>query len=279
MQVIDALARDDSWADVSQPIGVRRVDALVALIERHRPSGAMPHVCGRAATARSGGDGGGPSSSAVCGACVADSGNAAIERAVTRVEVEVVIDLATLVGLNDESAILRGVGPIPAEVVRAMIAADPKSTLRRIITDPRTGVVTEVSARRHVVDAATRRLIDARDTTCRFPNCTQPAHRCECDHAEAFGAGGRTVPGNLGLACKRHHQCKTHAGWRILGSDASGACTWVSPLGRAYRHQPEPQLPEPVGIAPMRAAPKRKSPRQCSRLERRLEDHPEFIGF
>ena len=39
-----------------------------------------------------------------------------------------------------------------------------------------------------------RRLINDRDTTCRFPTCRQPASRTDCDHTVAYDTGGRPAP-------------------------------------------------------------------------------------
>ena len=201
-RTIDALAQQPTTADPSQAIGLRRVAALFALLTQHSTSGT----------------------SAV------------------PVQVDVVIDLDTLLGLNDQPANVHGAGPLPADVARELIAGDPRATIRRIVTDPVTAAPIELG-RRYRIDTALRRLIEARDGSCRFPGCGRPAHRCECDHAQAFDSGGTSTTRNLGLACKRHHQCKTHAGWQITNSAEDGSCTWVSPLGRQYHHSPAPVLP------------------------------------
>ncbi len=201
-RAIDALAQQPALADPSQPIGVRRVAALLALLTRHTTS----------------------------------------DNAAVPVQVDIVIDLETLLGLNDHPAHVHGAGPLPADVARELIAGDPRATIRRIVTDPVTAAPIELG-RRYRIDTALRRVIEARDGSCRFPGCGQPAHRCECDHAQAFESGGTSTTRNLGLACKRHHQCKTHAGWQITSTDDDGTCTWVSPLGRQYRHSPTPVLP------------------------------------
>jgi len=45
--------------------------------------------------------------------------------------------------------------------------------------------------------------------------------------------------------CKHHHQLKTHAGWQIIASHPDGSCTWRSPLGRIYEHEPLELVPPP----------------------------------
>jgi hypothetical protein len=88
-----------------------------------------------------------------------------------------------------------------------------------------------------------REFIEARDRTCRFPGCDRRATDCQMDHAIPWEDGGATGPGNVGALCTRHHQVKTHGGWRIDAADSSGSCTWRSPLGRIYSRAPEPVLP------------------------------------
>ena len=73
----------------------------------------------------------------------------------------------------------------------------------------------------------------ARDRTCRFPGCAQPGHRTDIDHAIPWDEGGTTSPDNLGLLCRRHHQMKTHGGWRV-NSFSNGSCEWISPRGKKF---------------------------------------------
>jgi hypothetical protein len=85
-----------------------------------------------------------------------------------------------------------------------------------------------------------------RDRTCVGPGCTRPARRCDLDHTRDHGRGGRTLPGNIGPSCKRHHPDKDR-GW-TLAQPEPGTFVWGSPLGRTYRTRGEPvrpDLPEP----------------------------------
>jgi len=56
------------------------------------------------------------------------------------VEAQVIIDLPTLLGLADNPGELAGVGPVPAEVARAL-AADDGATWRRLVVEPVTGAL------------------------------------------------------------------------------------------------------------------------------------------
>jgi hypothetical protein len=156
-----------------------------------------------------------------------------------RALINLTIDLPTLLGLRDGAAELIGAGAIPAEVACELLA---DARFRRIITDPMTGELLDYGRRTYAVSEALRRYIAARDQTCRFPSCGTAASRCEIDHAIPWSRGGATDRGNLGALCTRHHQLKTHGGWRITESDLDGSCTWTSPQGRRYEHRPRPVL-------------------------------------
>jgi len=161
-----------------------------------------------------------------------------------RAHVDVVIDLPTLLGLAEGpagSAEIRGAGPVSADVVRDLLA-DPNVavTMRRLVTDPVTGHLLDYGRRTYEIPDPLRRYLVARDRTCRFPGCNRRAEKCQLDHATAWDDGGQTNPQNLGALCQRHHQLKTHAGWHITDSESDGSCTWHSPRGRRYDHNPPP---------------------------------------
>jgi hypothetical protein len=81
-------------------------------------------------------------------------------------------------------------------------------------------------------------FVTARDLTCRFPTCRQPAWRCDLDHTTPYDQGGRTCPCNLGGLCRFHHQLKQHRLWRLT-QPVPGAFTWITPAGRAYAIEPD----------------------------------------
>jgi hypothetical protein len=73
-----------------------------------------------------------------------------------------------------------------------------------------------------------RALVEARDQTCGFPTCRQPAWRCEQDHTIAHRLGGPTCPCNLSPECSRHHHLKHLPSWR-LDQPRPGVLTWTTP--------------------------------------------------
>ena len=146
------------------------------------------------------------------------------------VTVNLTIDLPTLMGLAENPGQIAGYGAIPASVAREL-AADAK--WRRFITDPITGNLIDYGRQSYEPPQDLKDFLIARDQTCRFPGCRQSARRSDIDHAQAWDDGGKTSADNLGVLCRRHHQMKTHGGWRLI-SNADGSCEWISPLGKKY---------------------------------------------
>lgn len=154
------------------------------------------------------------------------------------VTVNVTIDLPTLLGLAENPGQLSGYGPIPASVARTL-ASDGK--WKRFITDPQTGVLLDYGRQTYEPPQALVDFLIARDRTCRFPGCRRSALLSDLDHAQSWESGGVTSLQNLGALCRRHHQLKTHGGWKIE-SEADGSCTWTSPLGKKYFTPARPTL-------------------------------------
>jgi hypothetical protein len=167
------------------------------------------------------------------------------------VSIDVVVDLATLLHLQDGPAELMGPGipgsvPVTAEAIRHVLD-DPSIgiTLRRLVSDPLTGTLIDRGRSTYEAPDALRAFLSLRDRTCRFPGCARSAVACQMDHAIPWDAGGQTDLDNLGALCVRHHQLKTLGGWTIRDSRRDGRCTWISPSGRRYVHEPPPVLGEP----------------------------------
>ena len=83
-----------------------------------------------------------------------------------------------------------------------------------------------------------REQVTARDVTCRFPTCRQPVWRCDLDHSVPYDQGGPTCLCNLGSLCRFHHQLKQQPGWELT-QPVPGRFEWMTPLGRAYRVEPD----------------------------------------
>jgi len=153
-----------------------------------------------------------------------------------RPHIRVHVAATTLLGRDDAPAELERYGPITASAAREL-AAD--GDWRRILTDPASGAVLDVGRTTYRPPAALADHVQARDRTCRFPGCRQPAVRCQLDHTTPYPKGP-TAAGNLGALCTHHHRLKTETGWELLQHD--GYFLWHSPGHRYYTVGPEPAL-------------------------------------
>ncbi|MBO0824032.1 MAG: HNH endonuclease, partial [Actinobacteria bacterium] len=78
-----------------------------------------------------------------------------------------------------------------------------------------------------------REYVCARDITCTFAVCRQPAWRTDLDHTVPWHLGGPTASSNLGARCRTHHKIKQLTGWKVEQS-LTGAFTWTTPVGNTY---------------------------------------------
>ncbi|WP_456844594.1 DUF222 domain-containing protein [Cellulomonas sp. P5_C6] len=197
-----------------------------------------------------------------------------------RVAVQLSVAATTLLGLDDAPGFLGSYGPVPAQVAREL-AQD--GTWRRVLTDT-TGQVCAVGTTSYRPGADLTRTVQARDVTCTFPGCRQPATRCELDHRTPYdhhrgaveqlhpthGPGDehngepQTCEANLHALCKHHHQAKTEGWWNVTYNPATGVSTWTDRHGLTYArhparihttpdlltHQPPPPTPVPLGDPP-----------------------------
>ncbi|MET8845497.1 DUF222 domain-containing protein [Amycolatopsis sp. NPDC004625] len=150
-----------------------------------------------------------------------------------RTEVFLHIDLATYLGLGQSPATLAGRGPIAAAVARHIISG-ADTTLRRVLTDPRTGHATELSPTRYPVQQD--EFIRVRDQECRQPGCTRPAQNCGVERTRTKGTteGDASQPVTY---CARHRRLKEQPGWNFeVTSD--GTVNVETPAGNVHSTTP-----------------------------------------
>jgi hypothetical protein len=156
-----------------------------------------------------------------------------------RTEVLVTVSAETLAGLSDEPGELAGSGPITAQHAREL--ADDDAVWRRMLTDPATGTVLEVSQHTYRPSRELARTITARDVTCRFPGCRRAATGCDIDHTTPWPHGA-TEASNLAVLCRSHHLLKHHTNWRV--EHLPGAIMkWTTPGGRVFHTYPADHRP------------------------------------
>jgi hypothetical protein len=139
---------------------------------------------------------------------------------------------AELAGTSTRAAILRAAAKAAAKV-RREAAADQETG---------GGCAHTVASPAYRPPVTIRDLVEARDQTCRFPGCRQPAWRGDLDHTTPFHCGGLTCPCNLGPLCRRHHRLKQEHHWK-LAQTSPGTFQWKTPAGRIHAttvHQHSP---------------------------------------
>ncbi len=154
------------------------------------------------------------------------------------VHVQVVISLASLLGLDSKPAYLDGYGAITSTALRRILEAGDV-TLTRLLCDPINGGVMVADPTRYRPSDKLRHTANCRDRHCRMPVCQ--ARVRHLDHLQARVDAGLTTEENLQGLNERCHLTKHHPGWKVTG-DATSVITWQTPTGHLYRSLPPPVL-------------------------------------
>ncbi|MFE3192011.1 DUF222 domain-containing protein [Nocardia sp. NPDC059240] len=204
-------------------VAQRRADALIALADG---TGRLVCQCGQADCPR------------------AVVGETPVAR---KALVQVGVSAETLAGLQDNPALLSGLGAIDPDLARQIA----RHARFEIITDTTTRHAENTentSELRYRPGARTARQARAIDGICRAPGCHIPAAASDLDHQDRFDhtnpqAGGHTTEDNLGARCRRHHRLKTladnHAnGWTVRHHPGR-VVEWCTPTGESVTTEPE----------------------------------------
>ena len=176
-----------------------------------------------------------------------------------QVNVQVVVPLDTLLGETAEPGHVTGVGPIGSAEALQLIGvpglgpcsrcgADEdgarsvahENVFRRLLTDPSTGHLVDVSEKAYRPSPGLDRAIRARDGVCRFPGCSRSASTkrsgTDLDHTIPWPRGETTAT-NLAVLCRHHHRLKHSPDWDVqLRPD--GVMLWRAPTGATFRSEP-----------------------------------------
>jgi hypothetical protein len=147
--------------------------------------------------------------------------------------VDLLVDLATLVGLAEIPGELAGFGPVIADICRQVAAEQVAGEWRFTVTHPDTGLPVANGITRRRPTRGQRRFVEARNRHCVFPGCRMPARSSDLDHRLPYAEGGPTTVANLVPLCRRHHVLRHLAGWKHEPL-SSGDHLWTSPLGHRY---------------------------------------------
>ncbi len=159
----------DPQAEYLSP-GMRRADALVALLNHHQQESLAPNH---------GGD---------------------RPRVVISVKYENLVAAAQHHGVLD--AHLVGSGErLPAGVLRQMLC---DADILPVVLGGASQVL-DVGRTQRLATPPIRAALELRDGGCVFPGCDKPPQACHAHHINPWWAGGRTDLGNLVLVCPHHH--------------------------------------------------------------------------
>jgi len=132
-------------------------------------------------------------------------------------------------------------GGILTDILRAAARAETSARqLAQINADAPGGCAHTTASAAYRPPPRIRDYITARDLTCRYPYCGQPAWRGDLDHTRPWHTGGLTCSCNLGPLCRSHHILKQLPGW-TLTQPQPGIFQWTTPAGRAYLVGPDAQ--------------------------------------
>ena len=154
-------------------------------------------------------------------------------RAIANIDVKVVVDLPTILGLVHTPGEIPGYGPIDPELA-TFLAANGEWT--RWITEPVTGQLLDDGDRRFPT-AGLARFIRARDMRCAAPACGRNTN-LDIDHIPTWAATHTTNAQQLTLSCIRHNRSRDAHGWNTPAPH-----TWTTPTGRTYTTVPHQALP------------------------------------
>jgi hypothetical protein len=157
------------------------------------------------------------------------------------------------------------------------------------VLEEHTGRLLDVGAHTYRPGPALARWLVARDRTCRFPNCTVPAAKCQLDHIRDFhrrhdgqyvhdpDTDGQTVEANLATLCQHHHRHKTETKLTYLRDPLNGQITWTTPSGRTYtveqdHYADDPQLSAYITQQTRRRQQRERQAAEAKAREQRLAD-------
>ena len=149
--------------------------------------------------------------------------------------VNVVIELPTLLGLNNHPAEIPGIGPLPAEAATWLLADG--APLRRLITDPMTGHLLDYGTTAYPVPPALADYLIAKNIHSAGPHSSVDARITDMEHNVPHDDGGPTDRRNATPVDRRWHRAKTHGDWTYT-KDEAGVVTWRSPTGLTCRVEP-----------------------------------------
>jgi hypothetical protein len=150
--------------------------------------------------------------------------------------INVIIDLATLLGLRNGVAEIPGVGPIPASAARWLLADG--APLRRLIIDSMNGQLLDYGTRTYIAPPALTDYLVAKNIRSASPHSNVDSAGADIEHNIPHQQGGPTNPINCTPVDRRWHNPKTKRRWSYAKDPDSGVVTWKSASGLTCQIDP-----------------------------------------
>ncbi|WP_354560231.1 DUF222 domain-containing protein [Gordonia sp. PvP123] len=217
---------------------MRRADALKALARSESAIACLCHDCATAANEactttvvqdfdETSGDLDTPADVPAIDAVVADPQEPTVSPSPSqapRATFHIVVNLSTLIGLDDDPAFLDRHGIIDSDTARTLLAEARRTYIQPTPAEPETApapVAPEAdrSSTRYTPSKKLQALVRAGELCCAFPGCNAPVWQIDLDHTDPFDhtdprRGGPTDARNLKPLCRFHHRIKTFTSWQ-----------------------------------------------------------------
>ncbi|MFE0747567.1 DUF222 domain-containing protein [Gordonia sp. NPDC058843] len=135
----------------------------------------------------------------------------------------IVVNLSTLIGLDDDPAFLDRHGIVDADTARQLLAEARRTYIHPTPAEPDAppapASAPDSSATRYAPSKKLQALVRAGELCCTFPGCNAPVWQIDLDHTDPFDhadprRGGPTDARNLKPLCRFHHRIKTFTSWQ-----------------------------------------------------------------
>lgn len=146
----------------------------------------------------------------------------------------------------------------PAAATTPPAISRARAWIRRILTDPITGIATDLDRRRRLFDGTVRELILTRDRHCRHPFCSAPARHA--DHVIPYARNNNgSHPDNAQALCERGNYAKELRGWSSRRGSTAAETIVTTPTGHRYRTSAPAQIGLPATTERLDAAGHREA--------------------
>ncbi|MFT4397774.1 DUF222 domain-containing protein [Gordonia lacunae] len=169
----------------------------------------------------------------------ADPAASASDSPAPRATFHIVVNLSTLIGLDDDPAFLDRHGIIDADTARTLLAEARRTYIHPAPEAPPVSPPgADSSTPRYTPSKKLQALVRAGELCCTFPGCNAPVWQIDLDHTEPFDhadprRGGPTDARNLKPLCRFHHRIKTFTSWQDH-QDEFQTAWFTTPTGHMF---------------------------------------------